>query len=215
MRRVGHEAAALLLRGVESFGQEVELLAEVGYLVAPAGDEPVTVIPARNDFYRAHKLAHTAEQQRCEQSRHKQRAGADDKRYRPDAGLDADDYLRPLRVVLIDVQRAHGRALPVNGHRVAAGKSFAGEQRAENAFPGEREEQLLNVGVLIDGAPVVIQDEPVLVGYYRAGIAADIENTQYLRNALLRQPVKPRKRRGDDRRLTGHGAVLLFKDHVS
>ena len=51
VRCVGHKAAALFLRGVEPFSQEVEFLAEVGYLVAPAGNEPVAVVPARNYLY--------------------------------------------------------------------------------------------------------------------------------------------------------------------
>ena len=45
MAGIRDKAAADLLRGLESVGQAVELLGQLGHLVPPGGLEPVAILP--------------------------------------------------------------------------------------------------------------------------------------------------------------------------
>ena len=211
MGSVGDEAPALLLRGLQPLGELVELLPQLGDLVPPPVDVPVAVVPVSHHAHGAHDGPDPLHQEENEEQRQDQRQSADAQRGRADPVLEAQDDLRPLLVMLGEIEAPRQLSLGAEGNGDAADKGRVPEGGAKNDLALQTAEQILRKLALSRG---VIEAAALPVRHQDTGIAAEIQIPQHLRDILPVQPFQTGQGGGHGGSLGRHGAALFLKHRV-
>ena len=217
MGGVGHEPPPGLLRGLEAVGELVELIGQLGHLVPAPGVHPVAVLPLPHPADGGQQPPGVPGQRLGEQQHQQHGRHADHQGDIPQVGLDGQQHLGLLRVVLIEVHRPQGGPVVQHGHRRPAPDGPLPVLAAGHVPPPQGGHHLPHEGVVpqpvVQGGAVV-QNPPRPVRHQHPGALGLFQHRHGLLHPLLGEGFGHRQGGADHQGLLLQGALLGGEHHI-